>query len=217
MNNSSSPPREKRRIAAGIYFALMSGVFAGAEARMGVFARIKCSKRGNFPLEELCKLIRRHYGINGIDDLLSRHLDLTLNIAHGGITLDNNPDNLQRDHIFPKSTLSTQGVSSEKVNHYGNFHFLRGKDNLNKSNIPPHEWFARPGEQPPYSDQDLTERLIVRELLLPGQFDRMLQDRSGKICQRALDMFGMTQAEFDRFFPRGPTLMEILSQEVSSR
>ena len=42
---------------------------------------------------------------------------------------------------------------------YANFHFLRGKDNLNKSDTPPRKWFRKPGDQPPYTDDDLKERL----------------------------------------------------------
>jgi hypothetical protein len=46
------------------------------------------------PLEKLARLVANHYGITSLELLLSRYLDLALNIAHGGITLDNNPENL---------------------------------------------------------------------------------------------------------------------------
>src|SRR5690606_30743745 len=111
------------------------------------------------------------------EGLLVRHLDLALNIAHGGITLDNNPENLQRDHIFPRSTLEKQGTPPEITNHYANFHFLRGSDNLNKSDTAPHIWFKKPGDQPPYSDDDLKERLLSWELLAPDAFEKMLESR----------------------------------------
>jgi hypothetical protein len=153
--NPHPKPSEKRRLVVAIYVALMSGVFAGAEARMGAFARKECVIGKPFPLENLCRLVAQYYGVTSLEMLLTRHLDLTLNIAHGGISLDNNPDNLQRDHIFPRSTLEERGVSAERTNHYANFHFLRDKDNLNKSNIPPHRWFEKPGDQPPYSEIDL--------------------------------------------------------------
>ena len=131
---------------------------------------------------------------------LSKHLDLALNIAHGGITLDNNPENLQRDHIFPRATLEKAGTPSEKTNHYANFHFLRGKDNLNKSDTAPHEWFKKPGEQPAYSDDDLKERLLTWDLLQPGQFPAMLEERTKAIHNRALTLFGMKAADFDALF-----------------
>jgi hypothetical protein len=127
--------------------------------------------------------------------LLTRHLDLTLNIVHGGISLDNNPENLQRDHIFPRSTLEERGVSAQRANHYANFHFLRDKDNLNKSNIPPHRWFNKPGDQPPYSEADLKERLLSRDMLQPGKFSLMLKERTKLVHKRALALFGMTSVE----------------------
>lgn len=191
---------EKRRLVAAVYIALMSGVFAGAEARMGAFARAECVNGQPFPLEKLARLVGSHYGISSFESLLSRHLDLTLNIAHGGITLDNNPENLQRDHIFPRSTLQKQGTPSERTNHYANFHFLRGKDNLNKSDTAPNLWFKKPGDQPPYSAEDLKERLLTWELLEPGQFDRMLLERTRLIHERATALFGMTSAQFDALF-----------------
>jgi hypothetical protein len=100
---------------------------------------------------------------------------LTLNIVHGGITLDKNPEELQRDHIFPKSTLEADGRNWEEINHYANFHFLRALDNLNKTNKPPHEWFKNPGRKiQPCSEQDLKERLLTWDDLQPGNFDKMI-------------------------------------------
>ncbi len=206
--NPSPNPAEKRRLVSAIYLALMSGVFAGAEARMGAFTRKECSRPGPFPVEKLARLVAQQYGITSLELLLSRHLDLALNIAHGGITLDNNPDNLQRDHIFPRSTLEKQGKPPAKTNHYANFHFLRAKDNLNKSNIPPHEWFNKPGpEQTAYTEEDLAERLLTWDLLKPGAFERMLEERKGKIHGRALALFGMTEPQFGALFesPPAPT------------
>lgn len=198
--NPTPGPAEKRRLAVAVYAALMSGVFAGAEARMGAFARKECVKGKPFPLEKLARLVAAHYGVNSLETLLSRHLDLALNIAHGGITLDNNPENLQRDHIFPRATLEKQGSPAAKTNHYANFHFLRGKDNLNKSDTAPHEWFKKPGDQPPYSDDDLKERLLTWALLQPGQFPAMLEERTKMIHERALTLFGMKAADFDALF-----------------
>jgi hypothetical protein len=200
VENPTPSDTEKRRLVVAVYLALMSGVFAGAEARMGAFARKECVKGKPFPLEKLARLVATHYGITSLELLLSKHLDLALNIAHGGITLDNNPENLQRDHIFPRATLEKAGTPSEKTNHYANFHFLRGKDNLNKSDTAPHEWFKKPGEQPAYSDDDLKERLLTWDLLQPGQFPAMLEERTKAIHNRALTLFGMKAADFDALF-----------------
>ena len=201
VNNPRPSDSEKRRLVVGVYLALMSSVFAGAEARMGGFARNECRRAGPFPLEKLARLVATQYGISGIDSLLSRHLDLTLNIAHGGITPDEkNPENLQRDHIFPRATLEKAGTSAERTNHYANFHFLRGKDNLNKSDTPPHEWFKKPGDQPPYTEADLNARLLTWDLLQPGKFGELINTRSKQIQDRALKLFGSDEASFDRLF-----------------
>lgn len=201
VENPTPSPGEKRRLVVAVYLALMTGVFAGAEARMGAFARKECVANKPFPLEKLARLVATHYGVHSLETLLSRHLDLSLNIAHGGITLDNNPDNLQRDHIFPRATLEKQGAPQDKINHYANFHFLRGKDNLNKSDIAPHVWFRKPGDRPAYSDEDLKERLLTWELLEPGSFPTLLQTRTRLIQERALALFGMDAAEFSKLFP----------------
>jgi hypothetical protein len=198
--NPTPNPAEKRRLVIGIYIALMSGIFAGAEARMGLFAREECVKKGAFPLQKLARMVATYYGVNTLELLLSRHLDLALNIAHGGITLDNNPEELQRDHIFPRSKLEKAGLPESETNHYANFHFLRGKDNLNKSDTPPHEWFKKPGDQPPYTDLDLRERLLDWEMLQPGRFADMIRQRTAAIHQRALALFGTDLPQFESLF-----------------
>jgi hypothetical protein len=192
---------DRRKIVIGIYMAIMSGVFSGAEARMGAFTRNKVTNAKSFPIKELAALVSREYGIKSLDDLLRRHLDLALNIAHGGIAVDNNPEQLQRDHIFPRSKLEKAGYPYEVVNHYANFHFLRGEDNLNKLDKAPHEWFKNPGKgTAPYSDQDLAERLLTWSDLEPGSFESMLNLRGTKIRQKAEVMFGVTEAEFNQLF-----------------
>ena len=200
--NPTPSPGEKRRLVFAVYTALMSGVFAGAEARMGAFVRKECVKGKPFPLEKLTRLIVQHYGVSSLESLLQKHLDLSLNIAHGGITLNNNPENLQRDHIFPRALLEKEGKPAELINHYANFHFLRGEDNLNKSDTPPHEWFKKPGNQPSYSDEDLKERLLSWEHLQPGQFPVMLQERTKLIQTRALNLFGLKAADADAIWSK---------------
>lgn len=192
---------DRRKIVIGIYLSIMSGIFSGAEARMGAFSKNIVAIARSFPLDELVALIKREYGIKSLDDLLRRHLDLALNIAHGGITLDKNPEELQRDHIFPKSKLEKAGYPYEMVNHYANFHFLRGSDNLNKLDKDPHDWFRNPGKNiPPYSDKDLQERLLQWEDLNPGQFEFMIEKRSRKIRAKAAELFGFTEEEFNTLF-----------------
>ena len=199
-SNPRPGPTEERRLVTGLYISLMSGIFAGAEARMGKFAREQCVMGKPFPLDALANTVREHYGIRGLNELLSRDLDLTLNIAHGGVTLNNNPDELQRDHIFPRALLQADGIPDAQINHYANFHFLRAKDNLNKSATPPHEWFRKPGNQAAYSDADLSERHLNWELLQPPKFLEMLEARSKKIQERALALFGMSLQDFDGMF-----------------
>ncbi len=192
---------DRRKIVIGVYLSIMSGIFSGAEARMGSFSKNKVASAPSPPIDELVTLIKREYGIKSLDDVLRRHLDLALNIAHGGITLDNNPEELQRDHIFPKSKLEKAGYPYEIVNHYANFHFLRGSDNLNKLDKDPHDWFRTPGKNiPPYSDKDLEERLLQWEDLNPGQFESMIEKRSKKIQTKAAELFGVTEEEFNAMF-----------------
>lgn len=190
----------KKRIVIGIYMSIMSGIFSGAEARMGAFARNTVMSSDDFPLKNLARLVKRQYGIDTLDKLLRRHLDLTLNIAHGGITIDNNPDELQRDHIFPKSKLEAANYPYETVNHYSNFHFLRANDNGNKSDKPPHEWFRKPGTNSPYTDNDLSERLLSWELLEPGQFETLIDVRGKKIREKAEKLFGISETDFNALF-----------------
>ena len=78
---------------------------------------------------------------------------------------------------------------------------MRDKDNLNKSNIAPHRWFAKPGDQSAYSDADLKERLLTSDMLQPGKFPTMLKERSRLIQERALALFKMESvASVDALF-----------------
>ena len=194
--NPNHERTQRHRIVTGIYIALMTGVFGSAEARMGSFARKNCRKTGEFPLERLGELVWKTREIVSLDSLLSCHLDLTLNIAHGGVILDNNPDELERDHIFPKSLLVKKGVPEHKINHYANFHFLRQKDNRNKTDKPPHEWFRSPGNATPYSDQEMEDRLLSWDLIKPGAFEKLLEVRGNRIREEAMKLFHMTEKEF---------------------
>ena len=192
---------DRRKTVVGLYLAIMSGVFGSAEARMGAFSRNTVSGAKGMPLKELAALVKREYGINSMDGLFRHHLDLTLNIAHGGITLDKNPEELQRDHISPRSKLEAAGLPYDKVNHYANFHFLRATDNLNKTDKDPDDWFSNPGKNaPPYSEQDLQERLLSWEDLQPGCFDEMIVRRGRKIRQKAEGLFGMSEEAFNKLF-----------------
>jgi hypothetical protein len=192
---------DRRKVVVGLYLAIMSGVFAGAEARMGGFARNRVAGVRGMPLKELAALVKREYGIKSMDNLFRHHLDLVLNIAHGGITLDKNPEELQRDHIFPRSKMEAAGFPYDKVNHYANFHFLRASDNLNKTDKDPEDWFKNPGKNASaYSDQDLAERLLSWDDLKSGGFEDMLERRGKRIRQKAEQVFGMIETEFDALF-----------------
>jgi len=193
--------KDRKRIVIGIYLAVMSGIFAGAEARMGAFARNIIKNANEFPLLELCQLVKRVYGIESLDGLLRRDLDLTLNIAHGGISLDKNPDNLQRDHIFPRSKLIEKKLPYETVNHYANFHFLRGTDNGNKLDKAPHIWFRNPGKGiQPYTDKDLEERLLTWDNLDKNNFHKMIDERGKKIRKKAEMLFSISELEYNDLF-----------------
>jgi len=210
--------QDRRNIVTGIYLSIMSGIFSGAEARMGSFARNDIAGATSFPLQGLVALIKREYGIKSLDDLLRRHLDLALNIAHGGITLDKNPDELQRDHIFPKSQLEKAGCSYDKINHYANFHFLRAKDNLNKLDRPPHEWFRNPGtDTPSYSTKDLDERLLTWDDLEPGNFDVMLERRGRKIREKTQQFFGLTEEQFNALFADGGEKLDAVDENADQK
>ena len=49
-------------------------------------------------------------------------------------------------------------------------------------------------------DDDLKERLLTWDLLQPGQFPAMLEERTKAIHNRALTLFGMKAADFDALF-----------------
>lgn len=65
----------------------MSGVFDGAEARMGAFAPKECVKGQPFGLAKLTRLIASRYGVSSLESLLSRHLDLRRPLAAGAEVL----------------------------------------------------------------------------------------------------------------------------------
>ena len=192
---------EKRCIAFALYVTLISGIFGSAESRMNSFTRKQITNNSGFPLERLIELVKTKFGVNSLDSLLRHSLDLSLNLAHGGISLNNNPEDLQRDHIFPRSKRIAEKIPSEKVNHYANFHFLRGIDNLNKTDIEPDICFKNPGKGiPPYSENDLKERLLTWDDLKPGNFLNMIEVRGKKIREKACNIFGYTENEINDMF-----------------
>lgn len=198
-NNIGLSPAGRKKVVTGVYLALMSTIFGGAEARTGRFSRDLCREAGEFPLEELAELVSQKRHISSLDQLLANHLDLALNIAQGGVVLDGNPDELERDHIFPKSCLyDDPEVPNELVNHYANFHFLRKADNRNKLAKPPHEWFREPGKGvDSYTDSDMEERLLTWDLVEEGSFKKLVELRGQKIRDKAIELFGTTATEFD--------------------
>jgi hypothetical protein len=135
--------------------------------------------------------------------LLRHHLDLTLNIAQGGVVLDNNPDELERDHIFPKARLAAAGVPEHEIHHYANFHFMRQSDNRNKTDRPPHEWFKQPGEgAQPYSIHDMASRLLEWEWIEPDAFSTLLEKRGARIREAACTLFRMDELAFNLLFEK---------------
>lgn len=217
-HNQPVSSTEKRRIALAIYVTLMSGIFGSAESRMNSFCRKYIYKESRFPLESLMGLVRKQYGIDSLNSLLTRSLDLTLNLTHDGISVDNNPDELQRDHIFPRSKLLADGFPHEVVNHYANFHFLRGSDNLNKLDKDPHDWFKSPArDSPPYSDADLAERLLTWDDLQPGNFEIMLSERGAKIKAQVCRILGFSEREIDAWLnPEHEPVDQHAENEVST-
>jgi uncharacterized protein with ParB-like and HNH nuclease domain len=199
--NPTLPDSEKRCIAFSLYITLISGIFGSAESRMNSFTRKQIENKKAFPLEKLVELIKTKFGVSSLDSLLRHSLDLALNLAHGGISLNNNPEELQRDHIFPRSKRIAENIPSEKVNHYANFHFLRGVDNLNKTDIEPDIWFKNPGKGiPPYSSNDLEERLLTWDDLKQGNFLNMIEIRGKKIREKACSIFGYAEEEINDMF-----------------
>ena len=193
---------EENTLVTALYIALMSGIFGSAEARMGGFTRNECRGASAFPIRKLARLVREHRQITDLNTMLEDHRDLTLNIAHGGsVVLDGNPDELERDHIFPKARLKDDSVPDTRINSYANFHFLRQADNRNKTDRPPHEWFKQPGENAPaYTDQDLEARLLSWDLIQPGAFDQLLETRGARIREAACKLFHMSESDFNDLF-----------------
>jgi hypothetical protein len=187
---------EKKKIAFAIYITLMSGIFGSAESRMNSFTRNQIKNNISFPLENLIELVKTKYGVASLDSLMRHSLDLTLNLAHGGISINNNPDELQRDHIFPRSKRLAEKFPPDQVNHYANFHFLRGGDNLNKLDIEPDIWFEKNG----YNDSDLMERLLTWDDIKSGNFLNMIEKRGQKIRDKACGIFGYTEDEINKMF-----------------
>jgi hypothetical protein len=97
--------------------------------------------------------------------------------------------------------LETQRVPAALANHYANYHFLRLKDNRNKTDKEPHEWFDKPGPNaPPYTDQDLADRLISRDLIQPKSFCKLIDVRGARMRDAACKLFHMTEPDFNQLF-----------------
>ena len=191
----SMDDRESQRLAGSIYVALMSGVFSRAEARMSNFSK-QADPNQEFPIGRLIRLVQQFSDVWSVEDLLRKNLNLTLNIVHDGLTIDDDPQEHERDHIFPRSTLLKEGRAPLEADHFANMHFIRKQDNRNKTNISPDVWFKSPGSAPPYSETDLQARLISEEMIQPGNFEVLIDQRSKLIKAKALSLFSMTETDF---------------------
>lgn len=196
-NNSDLARTERHRVVTGLHITLMAGVFGSAEARTGSISRTHCRSTGVFSLEKLAESVSVTRWISSLDGILKSHLDLTLNIGHGGGIVDDSPDGLERDHTFPKSLLATKEIPDGKIGHYANFHFVRQGDNRNKTDKPPHEWFKSPGKASAYSDQEMAERLLLWDLIQPYAFEKLLEVGGQRNREKAVQLCYICEDEFN--------------------
>lgn len=101
---------------------------------------IRNSKRGYFPWRELMDYLDDWGYENELsDELLTRKLDLVLNVVEDGIErIDKKRGwSIERDHIFPSSTLESLKIDEESINDVGNLRFLNKARNISKSNKIP--------------------------------------------------------------------------------
>jgi hypothetical protein len=104
---------------------------------------------------------------------------------------DNESGPLQMPHDPIGRNGKAKGVSEERAITTPTFTMRDVGEPELRWRPSPHRWFEKPGDQPAYSEADLEERLLTRDMLQPGKFHTMLKERGRLIQERALALFKM--------------------------
>jgi len=111
----------------------------GADGKLDAIHKI-VSDSSKFPLNHITDYLKeRNYETDFSDDFLLTNHALVLNILEDGIELmaKKRGWSIEKDHIFPKSTLENLQISDNLINDIGNFRFLNKTRNILKSNKIP--------------------------------------------------------------------------------
>lgn len=189
----------KLAMSQALYLALMTRAFTRyADSRIDRLVQQILNpahqvQTGEFPLQEICRLINEYEGHTSIDDwLLQNNVPLLMNIVEGGSLLPEGRRyyRAEYDHIFPKSKLMELRYPDEQVNHYANFRLISKHDNIWKSNQDPKPYFlCQPKVMPRY--------LIPARHLDYDQFPQFLEARREMIWERVRTFLGISTDQAD--------------------
>ena len=152
-HNKAPDERSRGRMRAYYYKAQLFNWFrSGTDSLLATLHGIVGKPlRDGFPIQEVKTFIRRRAPVELEPDQMSmRDRYILLNLvyveAHGSSPFDvrykgNEP---QVDHIYPQSSLRSQlGLTTDEINHLGNYRYVGATDNIRKRAEKPDSYFAR--------------------------------------------------------------------------
>jgi len=146
-------PKQRQRITGYFHKAQLFNWFSASTDQLlaGLHAKIVAS-HGTFPLEEIKEFFagyRRDVELSADNIGGSRIRSMILNLVYrekfdASLFDSQFPGNSPHiDHIYPRARLKPLGLSSDEINHLGNFRIVGARDNIRKRAEHPHSHFAR--------------------------------------------------------------------------
>jgi len=146
-------PKQRQRITGYFHKAQLFNWFSASTDQLlsGLHAKIVASP-GTFPLEEIKEFFagyRRDVELSADNIGGSRIRSMILNLVYrekfdASLFDSQFPGNAPHiDHIYPRARLKPLGLSSDEINHLGNFRIVGARDNIRKRAEHPHSHFAR--------------------------------------------------------------------------
>jgi hypothetical protein len=148
-----------------------------------------------FPYDRVVAWVKYWEKVTGFDEtLIASNYVLALHLLQGlsGGAVQYHENEPHIDHIFPRSVLREKEFDESEINHFANFWILAKNKNLNKSNMPPADYFDD------VHATVLKTAAIDPELLHYRSFRRFLRERRDKIIDRLKDATQISDGDFQQ-------------------
>jgi hypothetical protein len=149
--------------------------------------------RRPFPFHDLAWWVSYWEGYEDLDIyMLSGNYELACALVQGitNLSVLNEKNAPEMDHIFPKAVLREKGFKDDDIHSVANFWILEQNKNRNKSKTHPKEYFAD------YNNSELKRLFIDKDLFDYRYFKKFLEYRSKKMLKHIREIFAYERSDF---------------------